>query len=90
MAVQAPAESEAVVTLFPDSPLTIRTRTKRNGREEWHAVNPATGKILRACETETAAREFAEAWATGLDAIEDGVVGKSIAGVFVPGQEQTG
>jgi hypothetical protein len=78
-----------MMSLFPscDSPLTIRPRVKRNGREEWHVVNPATGKILRACETETDAREFAESWASGLDAIEDGVAGRAVAGVFVPGDE---
>ena len=72
------------MTLFPESPLTIRARVKRNGRQEWHAFDPATGKILRACDSEAGAREFAEAWAGGLDAIEDGVAGRTIAGVFVP------
>ena len=74
--------------LFPacDSPLTIRARVKRNGRMEWHAVNPATGKILRASETESDAREFADAWASGLPSVEDGVIGMTVAGVFVPGE----
>lgn len=62
----------------------ITSATRRSKKQEWYVRNPATGKVLRACATESDALEFANAWERGIPAIEDGTPGRMVAGEFIP------